>query len=252
MTFSCTSQVRVALMNLSSEGRVVTGNYLMHNIANIDEEAIYYLIGREVLVPTKRAANIADYKFRVDSSRLDLLQSEEGKIDSDEWNILATYPPGIGFEKIRGVRPLYPDLCRLAIGSKREMCIVNPFFDYTGRRKLLPYLISAAKRGVRMKIVSRAQRPNTPSDELRAFVTPLIRAGAKLETRTFGFRPDYALHAKFIISDGEIAYLGSANLTGRSLSRNVETGVLMRGKGARVLQNFFDHLWYKARANAVM
>ncbi|MCJ7768134.1 phospholipase D family protein [Candidatus Bathyarchaeota archaeon] len=218
----------------------------MRSVPGMDEEAIYYLIGREVLVPTKRAANIAEYKFRVDCDKLKLLEPPQGKAPTDEWHILATYPPGMGFEKIKDVRPLYPDLCRLAIASKREICIVNPFFDYRGRRKLLPYLVSAAKRGVRIRIVSRTQGLDM-SDQLRSFVTPLLRIGANVETKTFGLRPDYSVHAKFIVGDGEMAYVGSANLTGRSLSRNVEAGVFVKGKGARVLKDFFDRLWKVAR-----
>jgi phosphatidylserine/phosphatidylglycerophosphate/cardiolipin synthase-like enzyme len=208
----------------------------------MDEDTIYYLIGREVLVPTKRASNIAEYKFRVDSTKLELLEPPPVKAATDEWYILATYPPGMGFEKIKAVRSLYPDLCRLAMASKREICIVNPFFDHRGQRKLLPYLVSAAKRGVRIRIVSRTQSLDV-SDQLQSFISPLLRVGANVETKTFGVGSDYGLHAKFIIIDGERAYLGSANLTGRSLSKNVETGVLMKGKGAWILQSFFDHLW---------
>ena len=220
----------------------------MRSVPGMDEDVIYYLIGREVLVPTKRAANIAEYRFRVNSSRLERLEPLPTKAANDQWDILATYPPGMGFEKIKDVKVLYPDLCRLAIASKREICIVNPFFDYRGRRKLLPYLVSAAKRGVRIRMVSRTQGLDV-SDQLQSFITPLLRIGANVETRTFGVGPDYGLHAKFIISDGETAYLGSANLTGRSLSKNVETGVLMKGKGARILKSFFDHLWKTSRTN---
>lgn len=48
-------------------------------------------------------------------------------------------------------------------------------------------------------------------------------------------------HAKFCIADGQLVYVGSANLTGRGLSGQVEMGVLIRGSIARQIEQFWEY-----------
>ena len=48
-------------------------------------------------------------------------------------------------------------------------------------------------------------------------------------------------HAKFCISDEELAYVGSSNLTGPGLSGQLEMGVMIRGPVARHLVQFWDY-----------
>lgn len=103
---------------------------------------------------------------------------------------------GLVFENIRGITPLYPDLCRLMIDSKREIYITNPFFDYQGRRKVLTYLIAAAKRGVKIKIVSKRELRSEFTEQLVAFIGPLIRLGVNVGPKTFRESHGYSVHAK--------------------------------------------------------
>lgn len=49
-----------------------------------------------------------------------------------------------------------------------------------------------------------------------------------------------SLHAKVIAADRHTALLGSANLTGHGLSRNVESGVILRD--SRAVGRPVDHL----------
>jgi phosphatidylserine/phosphatidylglycerophosphate/cardiolipin synthase-like enzyme len=48
-------------------------------------------------------------------------------------------------------------------------------------------------------------------------------------------------HAKFCVSDNRMAYVGSANLTGRGLTGQVEMGVLIRGYVANQIKVFWDY-----------
>ena len=48
-------------------------------------------------------------------------------------------------------------------------------------------------------------------------------------------------HAKFCVSDDKSAYVGSANLTGRGLTGQVEMGILVRGSVARQIEGFWDY-----------
>lgn len=51
---------------------------------------------------------------------------------------------------------------------------------------------------------------------------------------------DAAMHAKVLVVDRSIALVGSANLTGHALERNLECGVLIRG--SRVPGQLVDHI----------
>ena len=49
-------------------------------------------------------------------------------------------------------------------------------------------------------------------------------------------------HAKFCLADGDLAYIGSANLTQPGLSRHLELGVLVEGQVAHQVQVFWKYL----------
>lgn len=51
---------------------------------------------------------------------------------------------------------------------------------------------------------------------------------------------DAAMHAKMLVVDRRIALVGSANLTGHALERNLECGVLIRG--GRIPSQLVDHV----------
>jgi len=59
------------------------------------------------------------------------------------------------------------------------------------------------------------------------------------------------LHAKFIAADRHTALLGSANLTDRALSSNVELGVVLRDR--RIVESMVDHFrWLLEPGNNIM
>lgn len=61
-------------------------------------------------------------------------------------------------------------------------------------------------------------------------------------------RPDgAALHAKILVVDTALALVGSANLTGRALERNLECGVLIRGGSAPAMIRAHLHQLLEAR-----
>jgi phosphatidylserine/phosphatidylglycerophosphate/cardiolipin synthase-like enzyme len=43
-------------------------------------------------------------------------------------------------------------------------------------------------------------------------------------------------HAKFCVADGQIAYIGSTNLTGPGLSEHFEMGLLVQGSVAKQIE----------------
>lgn len=89
--------------------------------------------------------------------------------------------------------------------------------------ELTSSIISAAKRGVDVKIIT----PHIPDKWYVHLVTqshyyPLVKAGAKLYEYTPGF-----IHAKNVICDDIVATVGTVNFDYRSLYHNYECGVWM-------------------------
>lgn len=89
--------------------------------------------------------------------------------------------------------------------------------------ELVSMLCLAAKSGVDVRItVPHVPDKRTILMMTRSFYPPLIAAGVKIYEYTPGF-----LHAKSIVSDDKIAYVGSCNLDYRSLYLHFECGAML-------------------------
>ncbi|WP_038045794.1 phospholipase D-like domain-containing protein [Thermus caliditerrae] len=92
-----------------------------------------------------------------------------------------------------------------------------------------PEVVAALKealaRGVRVRLVGS---PAEPGDTyFLAGAEELRQAGAEVR-----FLPDPYVHAKVLVQDGEVALLGSLNLSANSLNANRELSVLLQKKEA--------------------
>jgi len=124
--------------------------------------------------------------------------------------------------------------------------VVVAGFDFTKGTEILRPLHTAMRdRGVRAQVFLNVKDKAPSPAEVDAHV------GRRLEESfvqwwTFGppwpdlyFDPrtadpaeDYSsLHAKCVVVDGEVAFVGSANFTERAYKRNIEVGVLIRDRG---------------------
>jgi phosphatidylserine/phosphatidylglycerophosphate/cardiolipin synthase-like enzyme len=105
--------------------------------------------------------------------------------------------------------------------------LAAPFADLTAVEFLTPSLLHSGRKGVGVHIL-------TSQDATPAFAGLLGRwpgeAGGPLHVTevTTGLSP-LGSHAKVAIVDGEIAYIGSANLTAAGLGRQIEIGVEVTG-----------------------
>jgi phosphatidylserine/phosphatidylglycerophosphate/cardiolipin synthase-like enzyme len=145
----------------------------------------------------------------------------------------------------------YRTRCRTTVGvltqllaeAERHVIIASPFMQPgygLSAGALADALRSALKRGVDVDVLSTDQslqtidRANLMHDargKIRFFQADLHQ----LDDQRLGS------HAKFCIADGELAYVGSANLTGRGLAGQVEMGVLIRGPVAHQIKEFWDY-----------
>lgn len=227
-------------LNLLSKRGELSGNEILRDLeksCDVTELHLYALLNEQIIRSTKIANNIRDYRFKVLKEEL----SDKQKISRifgdqlfhDEFVLIASYPHKKIEEKYQ-VEQLYPRLCRLIMSSKKSLVFLNPYFDKKGLDKLLPYIIEAAKRGVKIRLISRKGK------ETNALIETIKKSiRNNLELKEFG-GSGYFLHAKCIIADDKAAYIGSANITGTSLGSNLELGVLFTGSKAKQLSQFLD------------
>lgn len=209
----------------------------LEEICEANDSHLYALMNEQIIRPVKLAKRIKDYKFRAveenisDKQKLSRIFGET--ISQSEFAIIASYPPG----KLRGyqeIEQLYPRICRLILSAKKNLLLINPYFDEKGLDRVLPYLVQASNKGVKIRMVSRK------GDESNFFFETIKRKiKNNLEIKEFG-GSGYFLHAKCIIADDKSAYIGSANITATSLGSNLELGVLFSGIKVKSLVQFID------------
>jgi len=145
----------------------------------------------------------------------------------------------------------YRTRCRTTIGAlteliaqaSRDIVIAAPFMQAgwgLSAGTLADSVRHALLRGVDVDILGTAlglhtiDRPSLASNaqgRLRLF-QPSVNASDEQQLGS---------HAKFCVADGSAAYVGSANLTGKGLSDQIEMGVLVHGDIARQIKDFWDY-----------
>ncbi len=145
----------------------------------------------------------------------------------------------------------YDVRCRTTIGvltqliaeAEQHVIITAPFMQSgygLSSGALADALRSALRRGVDFDIMSTGQSLQTIE---RVGLLEDARGRLRFFQAAAHIADDQQLgsHAKFCVADGEVAYVGSANLTGRGLTGQLEMGVLIRGPVARQIRHFWDY-----------
>lgn len=145
----------------------------------------------------------------------------------------------------------YKTRCRTTIGvltqliteSERHVIIAAPFIQPgygIASGTLAVALQSALSRGVDVDVLSTGHGLQAID---QAYLMQYARGKLRLFLPAANLADDQQLgsHAKFCVADGKLAYVGSANLTGRGLSGQIEMGVLIRGTVANQIKLFWDH-----------
>lgn len=145
----------------------------------------------------------------------------------------------------------YRTRCRSTIGvlvqliakAERHIIIAAPFMQsgYGLSSGVLEVALrSSLKRGVNVDLLSTEQSLKTIGQSLQIQNAPgklqFFHAAAHLEDEK-----QLGSHAKFCLVDAESAYVGSANLTGRGLSDQIEMGILVHGNVAHQMGEFWDY-----------
>lgn len=151
----------------------------------------------------------------------------EGKPEDDAV-LLWTLPDGLVVPGIdpkgyaRGVRAL---IC----GAKVRVTLLAPYLEAEGMGQLQEDLLTALARAVRVVLV--AQDANAvgawASDSLESLRREARGLPGLLQVYSAPVTAPVLLHSKLVVVDGARGAVGSANLTGNALLRNLETGVVV-------------------------
>lgn len=148
-------------------------------------------------------------------------------------------------------------LAKLVAGAKESIFIQSPYLVLSNRAKTL--FKSAIARGVKVRILTNSL---ASTDNLQAFsgYRNQRRELLKMGLDIYEFKPDpasrnqllsranapatppvFALHAKSMVVDGKIAFVGTFNFDPRSENLNTEVGAIIRDAGlARRLQAIME------------
>ncbi|MGA2085745.1 MAG: phospholipase D-like domain-containing protein [Terracidiphilus sp.] len=99
-------------------------------------------------------------------------------------------------------------------------------------------LKAALQRGVKVELVTTGQSLSGLDIASLKCVRPGCLRVSQPTTNVLDPRL-LGSHAKFCVSDGVAAYIGSANLTGPGLAGHIELGVLVRGPVAKQVEEFW-------------
>ena len=176
------------------------------------------------------------------------LYREHVHVDVDVVEVVLT-PPGklsrlSGALRTRGwiesdLEHTEPILRYIAMHATTRFAVLSPFLD-TGGIEHLVALFEATKPGVKRMFITRCP-DNVPVPALKAALPALAALGVAIHNywlpRAGGYE---TFHAKVILSDDRMAYIGSANLTQASMSLSMELGTFLRGASVKTLVSVVD------------
>lgn len=132
------------------------------------------------------------------------------------------------------------NLTKLINKAKKSIDIAIYSF---GRKDILKALLSAKKRGVKIRVVTEGENYNDP--QYNSFYTCLQKAGIPIR---FNRNDKSLMHNKFIIVDREMTWTGSANITTTDMTVNANDAILISGKDlANAYTLEFEQMFEKNR-----
>lgn len=144
-------------------------------------------------------------------------------------------------------------LC-LIEGAEEKIEICSPFIQYKG---FLDDVYSTLKRklseNVEVRIIARQIEKNDPDTryyDVKRLYNEYFKNESGFEIRNYHYEKHRVMsstHAKFMVVDGESAYVGSGELRRNSFEKNFEIGVVFEGTQAEELSYLFKELFKVSR-----
>lgn len=141
---------------------------------------------------------------------------------------------------------------RLAQAAMRRLVVMTPFIDAAGFRWLRRVFEAAPPQGRKVLILRDADRYAVElgvenGDWLRSLQVSVHDYHLSHDARTGRLLPVETFHAKLVVADETLAYVGSANLLASSEGLCLETGFLVEGAAASDVARLVDAVLRIAR-----
>lgn len=127
---------------------------------------------------------------------------------------------------------------RMVYEAQSRVVVMTPFFDVTGAL-WLKELFEGVSEQVTKVLVLRSLEEPTRQDYPKGFdeISPWL-AAERVEVYNYSIPRSpgpgrETFHAKVVLCDSDVAYVGSSNVNAASLEHSMEMGVAMRGRAAR-------------------
>ena len=151
-----------------------------------------------------------------------------------------------------GVLDFREAIAKILQSAREVIRISSPFIDYSGVAFFLEELRELAERRVRMRLLTRQSRDLDFRRAVGLMAGLYARSGFSegFEARSYLERYSGVLlegvHAKLIISDSDLVYIGSGELRAGSYVSNFELGVIAKGYVAKIASRIFDSVWKRS------
>jgi hypothetical protein len=162
---------------------------------------------------------------------------------SQSYRIAATIP-----EELYELEGFFRAFENTALGLRRmiaqtlsELTILVPFMDSEGLSEILPSLVSALERGVKLSILTRELGEGGRNISVLSSLINAVKGNDwNLQLFEAVLSNDSPIsHAKVFSKDrGDEVYIGSANLTLTSMEKTIEIGVFLRGEETISVHDF--------------
>lgn len=205
----------------------------------------------------------ANYTFEVDLPEVNRVLTQQAAVIASEGQsiqreqnesveFVATLPGGFEptSDRVRTIPDIATTIRNQVFDADSSVRIANPYFDPS--LELVSDLASLPRRGVETQVLTRetAEQKGDTRTTLNKMWDSIDEANKdNLEVRDL-YRWDenersqaFATHAKIVIVDDRVCYVGSANLTDTSLSTNFEFGVVVKGAIVETASKVFDEVF---------
>lgn len=135
--------------------------------------------------------------------------------------------------------------------------IISPFLDLKGLERFKPIVAVKVKEGVDLSILTREATSGTRFTSLISFFDVMEKPESKesisVDLRDYHYSRNggkgvaSSIHAKSIIIDEYLAYLGSGEIRENSFEKNLELGVLLEGPGVKGLSLLFKKMFQRSK-----
>jgi phosphatidylserine/phosphatidylglycerophosphate/cardiolipin synthase-like enzyme len=133
-------------------------------------------------------------------------------------------------------------LIELASQAERRLVIVSPFLDKEGVQWIGQLFEATVRKQIERIMVIRG-RDKAETEALCGSSSHLASYGVKILSYAIArdtSRSIETFHAKILLTDGDKAYVGSANMTRWSRDFSMECGVILRGPSVKPVATLVD------------